>query len=41
MSSYPAQQDLALHNIGHVRGMQKLLGNDKDYLATRIAYKLI
>ncbi|EOI0946952.1 beta-ketoacyl synthase N-terminal-like domain-containing protein, partial [Klebsiella pneumoniae] len=40
MSSYPAQQDLALHNIGHVRGMQKLLGNDKDYLATRIAYKL-
>ncbi len=40
MSSYPAQQDLALHNIGHVRGMQKLLGNVKDYLATRIAYKL-
>ncbi|MBG3105137.1 type I polyketide synthase [Proteus mirabilis] len=40
ISSYPAQQDLALHNIGHVRGMQKLLGNDKDYLATRIAYKL-
>jgi len=40
MSSYPAQKEIEMHHIGKVRAMQKLLGNDKDYLATRVAYQL-
>lgn len=40
MSTYPGQERLSLRQVSQVSGLQSLLGNDKDYLATRVAYKL-
>ncbi|WP_019448446.1 type I polyketide synthase [Cupriavidus sp. BIS7] len=40
MSTYPALQAFRDAGPSQVRGIQSLLGNDKDYLATRTAYKL-
>ncbi|HTF72100.1 MAG TPA: type I polyketide synthase, partial [Edaphobacter sp.] len=40
MSTYTSRQRIQTSEIARARGMQALLGNDKDYLATRAAYKL-
>jgi len=40
MSTYPGRQTLHVHDVAQVKGLQSLLGNDKDYVATRVAYKL-
>ncbi|WP_172966049.1 type I polyketide synthase [Cupriavidus pauculus] len=40
LSTYPGLDAFRAHGPSQVRGMQALLGNDKDYLATRVAYKL-
>ncbi|MGN8554487.1 UNVERIFIED_CONTAM: polyketide synthase, partial [Microbacterium sp. SLM126] len=40
LSTYPGLDAFRTLGPSQVRGMQALLGNDKDYLATRAAYKL-
>lgn len=40
MSTYPSRQAFQVAEISQVRGMQALIGNDKDYVASRAAYKL-
>lgn len=40
ISTYPGQEEINLSEIAHVRNLQSLMGNDKDYMATRVAYKL-
>ncbi len=40
VSTYPGREPLNLAEVGQVRGLQSLMGNDKDYVATRVAYKL-
>ncbi|NWB89993.1 type I polyketide synthase [Pseudomonas agarici] len=40
MSTYPAREQIRVTEVAQVRGLQALMGNDKDYLATRAAYKL-
>ena len=40
VSTYPGREPMNLAEIGQVRGLQSLMGNDKDYVATRVAYKL-
>ncbi|EOX1576556.1 amino acid adenylation domain-containing protein [Vibrio cholerae] len=38
-STYPSFADFDVTQVGQVKGLQALLGNDKDYLATRVAHK--
>lgn len=40
VSTYPGREPLRIAEVAQVRGLQSLMGNDKDYLATRVAYKL-
>ena len=40
MSTYSGQKTLDMTEVAQVKGLQSLVGNDKDYLATRVAYKL-
>jgi yersiniabactin nonribosomal peptide/polyketide synthase len=40
MSSYPSLGGARFGELAQARGMQALMGNDKDYLCTRVAYKL-
>ncbi len=40
ISTYPGKETLQVTEIAQVKGLQSLMGNDKDYLATRVAYKL-
>ncbi|ERM53318.1 hypothetical protein P780_16875 [Vibrio mimicus CAIM 1882] len=38
-STYPSFADFDVTQVGQVKGLQALVGNDKDYLATRVAHK--
>lgn len=38
-STYPAFTNFDVTQVGKVKGLQALVGNDKDYLATRVAHK--
>ncbi|MDA0119661.1 non-ribosomal peptide synthetase/type I polyketide synthase [Vibrio sp. T11.5] len=38
-STYPSFEAFDVTQVGQVKGLQALLGNDKDYLATRVAHK--
>ncbi|KVK87314.1 type I polyketide synthase [Burkholderia sp. MSMB1498] len=40
VSTYPGQEPLRIAEVAQVKGLQSLMGNDKDYVATRVAYKL-
>ncbi|HHC4774117.1 TPA: beta-ketoacyl synthase N-terminal-like domain-containing protein, partial [Klebsiella michiganensis] len=40
MSTYPGREALNVTEVAQVKGLQSLMGNDKDYIATRAAYKL-
>lgn len=40
ISTYPGREAINIAEVAHVRSLQSLMGNDKDYLATRVAYKL-
>ncbi|WP_220701755.1 type I polyketide synthase [Brenneria goodwinii] len=40
ISTYPGREAINLAEVAHVRRLQSLMGNDKDYVATRVAYKL-
>ncbi|WP_207004251.1 type I polyketide synthase [Trinickia mobilis] len=40
ISTYPGREPVRVTEVGRVSGLQSLMGNDKDYLATRAAYKL-
>jgi len=40
VSTYPGQRRIDPLEAGQVKSLQSLMGNDKDYLATRVAYKL-
>lgn len=40
VSTYPGQRRIDPAEAGQVQNLQSLMGNDKDYLATRVAYKL-
>ncbi|MFJ5483609.1 polyketide synthase [Pectobacterium actinidiae] len=40
ISTYPGREAINLAEVAHVRSLQSLMGNDKDYVATRVAYKL-
>ncbi|UYH51623.1 SDR family NAD(P)-dependent oxidoreductase [Candidatus Kirkpatrickella diaphorinae] len=40
VSTYPGQRRIDPAEAGQVKSLQSLMGNDKDYLATRVAYKL-
>ncbi|MBB4267126.1 type I polyketide synthase [Roseospira visakhapatnamensis] len=40
MSTYPAAREASFQGLSRARGMQALMGNDKDYLCLRVAYKL-
>lgn len=40
ISTYVGQEPIKVAEVAHVRNLQSLMGNDKDYLATRVAYKL-
>lgn len=40
ISTYPGREPLRIAEVAQVKGLQSLMGNDKDYLATRAAYKL-
>jgi len=40
ISTYPGRKAINLAEVAHVRSLQSLMGNDKDYVATRVAYKL-
>ncbi|MBX2808518.1 MAG: polyketide synthase, partial [Cellvibrionaceae bacterium] len=39
ISTYPSLANFSVTEVGQVKGMQALLGNDKDYLATRVAHR--
>ncbi|MFW7524932.1 L-histidine N(alpha)-methyltransferase [Vibrio ostreicida] len=39
-STYSSFEAFDVTQVGQVKGLQALLGNDKDYLATRVAHKL-
>ncbi|MBU2898684.1 non-ribosomal peptide synthetase/type I polyketide synthase [Vibrio hepatarius] len=38
-STYPSFEAFDITQVGQVKGLQALIGNDKDYLATRVAHK--
>lgn len=40
ISTYPGREALNVTEVAQVKGLQSLMGNDKDYIATRAAYKL-
>lgn len=40
MSTYPGREQIRVTEVAQVKGLQALMGNDKDYLASRAAYKL-
>ncbi|BET96997.1 amino acid adenylation domain-containing protein [Xenorhabdus taiwanensis] len=40
ISTWPSWSQFAMTDVGKVKGLQALMSNDKDYLATRTAYKL-
>lgn len=40
ISTYPGREAINIAEVAHVRSLQSLMGNDKDYVATRTAYKL-
>ncbi|WCM94110.1 SDR family oxidoreductase [Acidovorax sp. NCPPB 2350] len=40
VSTYPGKEPLRIAEVAQVKGLQSLMGNDKDYVATRAAYKL-
>src|SRR6218665_42216 len=40
VSTYPGKEPLRIAEVAQVKGLQSLMGNHKDYLATRVAYKL-
>ncbi|MGG1953393.1 type I polyketide synthase [Ralstonia solanacearum] len=40
VSTYPGKAPLRIAEVAQVKGLQSLMGNDKDYIATRVAYKL-
>ncbi|RMQ40900.1 bactin polyketide/non-ribosomal peptide synthetase [Pseudomonas cichorii] len=40
MSTYPGRDNIRVTEVAQVKGLQALMGNDKDYLASRAAYKL-
>ncbi|MBX8601220.1 alpha/beta fold hydrolase [Pseudomonas cichorii] len=40
MSTYPGRENIRVTEVAQVKGLQALMGNDKDYLASRAAYKL-
>lgn len=40
ISTYPGREAIDIAKVAHVRSLQSLMGNDKDYIATRVAYKL-
>ncbi|MCX8966953.1 SDR family NAD(P)-dependent oxidoreductase [Erwinia psidii] len=40
LSTYPGREPVKLAEVAHVRSLQSLMGNDKDYVATRVAHKL-
>ncbi|PHM50078.1 hybrid non-ribosomal peptide synthetase/type I polyketide synthase [Xenorhabdus miraniensis] len=40
VSTWPSWSQFTMTNVGQVKGLQALISNDKDYLATRTAYKL-
>ncbi|MBF1994928.1 SDR family oxidoreductase [Serratia symbiotica] len=40
ISTYPGREAINLTEVAQVKGLQSLMGNDKDYVATRVAYKL-
>ncbi|ATV18445.1 type I polyketide synthase [Pseudomonas syringae] len=40
MSTYPGRDAIRVTEVAQVKGLQALMGNDKDYLASRAAYKL-
>ncbi|PKG39105.1 hybrid non-ribosomal peptide synthetase/type I polyketide synthase [Psychromonas sp. Urea-02u-13] len=39
-STYPSFKNFNVTQVGQVKGLQALVGNDKDYLATRVSHKL-
>ncbi|CDL80757.1 hybrid non-ribosomal peptide synthetase/type I polyketide synthase [Xenorhabdus szentirmaii] len=39
-STWPSWSQFTITDVGKVKGLQALMSNDKDYLATRTAYKL-
>ncbi|WP_323836419.1 non-ribosomal peptide synthetase/type I polyketide synthase [Photorhabdus africana] len=40
VSTWPSWSQFSMTDVGKVKGLQALISNDKDYLATRTAYKL-
>jgi yersiniabactin nonribosomal peptide/polyketide synthase len=40
ISTYPGREPVRVTEVAQVKGLQSLMGNDKDYLATRAAYEL-
>ena len=40
MSTYPSFDEFDVTQVGQNKGLQALIGNDKDYLATRVAHRL-
>jgi len=40
ISTYPGREAINIAKVAHVHGLQSLMGNDKDYVATRVAHKL-
>ncbi|WP_434524889.1 amino acid adenylation domain-containing protein [Photorhabdus asymbiotica] len=40
VSTWPSWSQFTMTDVGKVKGLQALISNDKDYLATRTAYKL-
>ncbi|CAD0330451.1 type I polyketide synthase [Xanthomonas hortorum] len=40
VSTYPGKEPLRIAEVAQVKRLQSLMGNDKDYVATRAAYKL-
>ncbi|SHI25551.1 type I polyketide synthase [Pollutimonas bauzanensis] len=40
ISTYPGREAIDIAEVAHVRSLQSLMGNDKDYVSTRVAYKL-
>ncbi|MFD2404646.1 type I polyketide synthase [Azorhizophilus paspali] len=40
ISTYPGREAINIAEVAHARSLQSLMGNDKDYVATRAAYKL-
>lgn len=40
ISTYPRRKTINLTGVAQVKKLQSLMGNDKDYVTTRVAYKL-